>query len=110
MRMWWREGMVVGATKAWAGNGLVSEDHAAGQAACGEHTDWTLFFPPCSAGLHKGLGFFSIQEKALFDTRYHYVSLHITLLSSCIIVYHCRRRHKMISMISMIHNARLDIP
>mgnify|MGYP000879178497 CR=1 FL=1 len=26
--------MVVGATKkAWAGNGLVSEDHAAGQAA-----------------------------------------------------------------------------
>jgi hypothetical protein len=33
------------------------------------------------------LGLFSIQEKALFYTRYH---LHITLLSLCIIVYHCR--------------------
>ena len=38
----------------------------------------------------KVLGFFSIQEKALFDTRYHYISLHITLLSLCIILYHCR--------------------
>jgi hypothetical protein len=33
--------------------------------------------------LGSGLGFFSIQEKALFKW-------HITLLSLCIIVYHCR--------------------
>ena len=43
--------------------------------------------PPDDKGV---LGFFSIQEKAIFNTRYHYISLHITLLSLCIIVYHCR--------------------
>jgi hypothetical protein len=64
-----------------------------------------------------GLGFFSIQEKALFYTRYHYIYHYISrcyhCVSLCIIVditiYHVPRRH-MISMISMIHNARHDIP
>ena len=35
-----------------------------------------------------GLGFFSIQEKANFNTRYHYISSYIMLLSLYIIVYH----------------------
>ena len=53
------------------------------------------------------LGFFSIQEKVNFYTRYHYISSYIMLLSSYIIVYHLQyhdivsRRH-MIYMIYMI--------
>jgi len=50
--------------------------------------------------LPKGLGEFSIQEKGIFDTRYHYISSYILMLSLCItciiilyLIYHVPRRH-----------------
>jgi hypothetical protein len=73
-----------------------------------------------SAGLRGGLlwywGFFR-YKKRLFSIQdiiiYHYISRCYHCVSLCIIVditiYHVPRRH-MISMISMIHNARHDIP
>ena len=36
-----------------------------------------------------GLGFFSIQEKVNFYTRYHYISLYIIIYHVAIIIYHC---------------------
>jgi uncharacterized membrane protein len=46
------------------------------------------------------LGFFSIQEKAIFYTRYHYISSYILVVSLCImciiivyLIYHVPRRH-----------------
>ena len=35
-----------------------------------------------------GLGFFSIQEKVNFNTRYHYISSYINVISLCIMIYH----------------------
>jgi hypothetical protein len=46
------------------------------------------------------LGLFSIQEKGVFNTRYHYISSYILIISLCIMciiilyhVYHVPRRH-----------------
>ena len=50
----------------------------------------------------RGLGEFSTQEKGIFNTRYHYISSYILVLSLCIMciiilylihVYHVPRRH-----------------
>ena len=48
----------------------------------------------------QGLGEFSIQEKGIFYTRYHDISLYILIISLCImciiimyLIYHVPRRH-----------------
>ena len=46
------------------------------------------------------LGLFSIQEKVIFNTRYHYISSYLLIVSLCImciiilyLIYHVPRRH-----------------
>ena len=78
------------------------------QSAC-ERRSISALYILCN---RPGLGFFSIQEKVNFNTRYHHISLYINVVSLCIMlylvrdhhIYHVPRRH-MISMISMIYNA-----
>jgi hypothetical protein len=57
-------------------------------------------FRSCSSQFFAVLGFFSIQEKAIFYTRYHYISSYIVIISLCImciiivyLIYHVPRRH-----------------
>jgi len=90
---------VVLGTSPDSSSGHCSPPHRSDPKLAGCPPRWSFFHPVqtlrgvlryCLLRTCRGLGFFSIQEKALFDTRYHYISLHITLLSLCIIVYHCR--------------------
>jgi hypothetical protein len=90
---WRRRGwfvQMVWATAAWIGGGyvgnVVREEAAGGRAALAV----SCVVGGAGEARLAVLGFFSIQEKAIFNTRYHYISSHITLLSLCIIVYHCR--------------------
>jgi len=60
----------------------------------------TLRFSSGGTCERRGLGEFSIQEKGIFYTRYHYISSYILIISLCImciivlyLIYHVPRRH-----------------
>ncbi len=69
--------------------------HRTGVHTCAVKTGSGTPGPP----YHRGLGLFSIQEKGIFNTRYHYISSYLLIVSLCImciiilyLIYHVPRR------------------